>query len=213
MTPLDRLTDTWFVRFGQQLVEQVSLADLDRIFDNITIICFNYDRCIEEFLVYWLTAVYATEPQRSKQIVGTLPIIRPYGSVAKLATVPFGDEAPLSTIFNYVGSINTYSEQIQDKEIMSAIGSAMSEAEIIVFLGFGFNTPNMRVLTSIPWTAQRVLASAYKFSESDERDIASELEAATKMRRKVTNTKIDVNRHCTCSGLFLEYSRAFKTRD
>jgi hypothetical protein len=212
-TPLNSLMDTWYVRFGQQLVEQVSVSDLDHIFNNVTIVCFNYDRCIEEFLAYWLTAVYAIDIQRSKQIVATLPIVRLYGKVADLATLPFGDASSLSTVFNYIENINTYSEQIQDETIMSAIGSAMSKAEVIVFLGFGFNPPNMSVLKQIgSWSARRILASAYKFSENDQRDIANELDGMTKARRKVVTTKIDVNRLCTCNGLFVEYSRAFKTR-
>lgn len=212
-TPFESVLNTWYVRFGQQLVEQVSLADLDRLFENINIICFNYDRCIEEFLTYWLCEVYAIDRQRSRQIIGTLPIVRPYGKVADLANVPFGDDSSLAAIFNYVGSIKTYSEQIQDAEIMDAIGNAMSKAEVIVFLGFGFNSPNMRVLKQVgSWSARRILASAYNLSESDQRHIANELEDLTKARRRVATSKIDVNRLCTCSGLFVEYGRAFKNR-
>jgi hypothetical protein len=55
----EKLRPSWFYQFGSMLVEGAPLEDIDSLFSNVGIICFNYDRCIEHFLVNWLAAVYA----------------------------------------------------------------------------------------------------------------------------------------------------------
>lgn len=209
-TPLNKLADTWFVRFGQQLVEQVSFQELDNVFNNINVICFNYDRCTEEFLRYWLMAVYSIDDQRARRLVNELTIIRPYGKVGDLATISFGNETYLTDIFHLSGNINTYTEQISDTNLTAKIEKAIGEAHTLVFLGFAFHPPNMKVLAgSKKWQAKRILASAIGFSDSDVKGIERQLLQLTSSKGR--SPTIDVNNKCTCYGLFSEYSRAFKS--
>ena len=82
--PLRRLGETWYFSLGRMIVDGIPLKEIDRLFENITIICFNYDRCIEEFLSHWLTTAYAIALPESRQIISRLKIIRPYGQVAPI---------------------------------------------------------------------------------------------------------------------------------
>ena len=49
------LMQTWYHKFGEILANDCHKNKIDSIFTNITIICFNYDRTIEQFLTYFLS--------------------------------------------------------------------------------------------------------------------------------------------------------------
>lgn len=65
---LSVLENTWLVEFGRILVYGVPISELNNIFSNVTIICFNYDRVIEEFLAQWLRTVYKIDMQSAKKL-------------------------------------------------------------------------------------------------------------------------------------------------
>ena len=94
----DQLEKTWYRDFGKLLVDRVRVSDIDSIFDNLTIICFNYDRCLEQFITYWLASVYAIEPETVAGLLAEkFHIIRPYGSIGTMRDVAFEREQPAST--------------------------------------------------------------------------------------------------------------------
>jgi hypothetical protein len=142
-TPLQKLQASWYFSFGRQLTDQVPKSGLSSLFDNLRIICFNYDRCIEEFLKHWLRVLYAIEPNEAERVVKTLNIIRPYGRIADLNSVAFGNPSALPQIFGHSRNINTFTEQVNDEKLQASIEGAMTEAQTILFLGFGFHPPNM----------------------------------------------------------------------
>ena len=47
----EELTSTWYLRFFQLLYEDVVKSQIEQLFDNVSFIVFNYDRCVEFFLV------------------------------------------------------------------------------------------------------------------------------------------------------------------
>lgn len=144
---------TWIGQFFRILTDNV--RDPDEIGKEISIICFNYDRCIEHFLTKTIAEAYQISRQRALAIVEGINIIHPYGSLGKLALsgqdiledrIAFGpdDDFPVD-LKDVAESIRTYTEQTTDLGLVTRIHDAMS-CNVLVFLGFGFNNQNMNLL-------------------------------------------------------------------
>ena len=211
----DTLGDTWYPAFGRLLVDQIPRAEVDNVFNNLAIICFNYDRCIEEFLAYWLASVYALELSQTRQLVDDLNILRPYGRIAPLGSIrmrgiDYGNDPSRLDFQSLINNIKTYTEQIEDDGLVAKIRFAMREAETVVFLGFAFHPQNLQLI--MPDTgnrkAKRVFASAYGFSKTDSEGIAANLKTQLKAGRTTT---IAVRNDLTCAGLFNEFRRTLST--
>lgn len=79
------LSGTWYSRFFQMLTENVPKAAASRVFDNVSIITFNYDRCIERFLAQALADYYQLTLEQGESLVAQkLRIYHPYGQVGPL---------------------------------------------------------------------------------------------------------------------------------
>lgn len=57
------LGKTWYSKFFRILKEGVGAENIDEIFNDVSIICFNYDRSIEQYLFYALRHYYRITPQ------------------------------------------------------------------------------------------------------------------------------------------------------
>jgi hypothetical protein len=126
------------------------LANVEHIFDNVRFIVFNYDRCLEHFLVHALRNQYGIDESTAHEICSHAHIVHPYGSVGPLPIpgslgVSFG--ASSSNCLKLASGIRTYTEQITDANELSAIRDEVLWAECIVFLGFAYHDQNMRLLT------------------------------------------------------------------
>ncbi|MBO1906800.1 hypothetical protein KHP60_16845 [Microvirga sp. 3-52] len=69
---VEKVKKTWFHRFVQILHTGVSVDDVGGIFDNISIITFNYDRCIEHFLLHALRDIYHLESGDTEKLLSGL---------------------------------------------------------------------------------------------------------------------------------------------
>jgi hypothetical protein len=58
-----------------------------KLFENASFIIFNYDRCLEQFLVNALPRLYAISETEADSIVHNINIIHPYGSVGELGRI------------------------------------------------------------------------------------------------------------------------------
>jgi hypothetical protein len=122
-------------------------------FDGLSIINFNYDRCLEHYLYSALQPAFAIEPNRAASIVNGLTILHPYGTVGPLswqesdkAAVPFGIAAGRVQLLEIARYIRTFTEQQTDSEDERTARGLIAEAEQIVFLGFGFHGQNMALI-------------------------------------------------------------------
>ena len=67
------------------LVRGVPKENVSQIFDNVSFIVFNYDRCIEHFLLFVLQNAYGiSDREAGKILVEKLRIIHPYGVVGDI---------------------------------------------------------------------------------------------------------------------------------
>lgn len=77
------------------LFDGVRNSDVDNVGSNITIICFNYDRCIEMYLEHAIVNAFRDVPaDRARQIVARINIIHPYGSLGNLKSIPLAAMFP-----------------------------------------------------------------------------------------------------------------------
>jgi hypothetical protein len=166
---LEEIENTWFVKFFRMLGSEVSKENVASIFDNVAFVVFNYDRCLEFFLYHALQRVYRISGNEARAIVGKCHIIHPYGKVAPLDFqgsdgVPFGDTHDWDFVTLAQG-VSTYTERIDDAKMLNNISEEMSAARQIVFLGFGYNRPNMELLTGkAKATSKPVFGTALKLS-------------------------------------------------
>jgi hypothetical protein len=178
-----RIENSWFIEFANMLSEGVPVDNIDKLFNNVSFICFNYDRCIQHFLANWIAAVYVIDLGTAHQLVSRLRILRPYGVVAPIygdeqSVVAFGSSPTKHNIGRLRDGIRTYTEQINDPGLLSEIKGELASAEIVVFLGFAFHPQNMKLLApTTSMLAKRIVASAYGISAPNVASIHSEIRA------------------------------------
>jgi hypothetical protein len=139
----------WISEALSMIVAGIQREELAAAFDQVTFINFNYDRAIEQYLYWALQQRMLAEASEAKQIIEALKIIRPYGSIGRLA-FSFGDEYGYGTTayfdpFSRIQNMRTYTEQdrMHDAEAME---QALHAARIVIFLGFGYHTTNVDLM-------------------------------------------------------------------
>lgn len=209
------LENTWYLSFFRTLTENCNKEDLIPRFENITLIIFNYDRCIEHFLLHALMSYYRLDIQQAAEMVNSLEIIHPYGTVGSLewqdiassTEIEFGEKLHESRLIDYAERIRTFSEGAHS-EYMNSLISSMRFTERLIFLGFAFHRLNMDLIGGE--TAERYenpnkiecYATAYETSKSDQLSIQNSI---NHLYSNPVSTNIE---NTTCSQLFKDYSRS-----
>ncbi|MEI9413044.1 hypothetical protein [Mesorhizobium salmacidum] len=164
--------DTWHRTFCKMLCEGAQRTDLDHLFENVSIITFNYDRCIEHYLVQQLAVYFDLTWQRARDLTNKLTIIHPYGQVGKLdwqdspmVSVDFGQQPPAQDLPAVAAQIRTFTERVDDADAMDTIYYLINEAKIIVYLGFSYGDMNMELMTTPGHAApKQILGTSYGIS-------------------------------------------------
>ncbi len=175
-SPLYSLADTWLLPMFQLLTEGVVKEQASTIFDNVTFIVFNYDRCLEVFLTIALKAYYGFDDQESSDIAATAKIIHPYGRAGELtassslATADFG--ARQCNLSDVAKSLRTFSEGLRYESHLPEIQNAVAVADQIVFLGFAFHPLNMEILAvDKPSNISKVFGTTLGLSDAAVRSV------------------------------------------
>ena len=170
----DDLPVTWFARFVNLLIENVKIKEADSIFDNVTFISFNYDRCIEYYLHEALQKSFSLDKNAVAEIMKRLKIFHPYGCVGKLSwqepdialQVPYGAER--YDLLKLSKQILTFNETVDEKAEIDKIAYEIRDAKIIVFLGFGFHEQNLKLIDPVVNSnSKRVYATPLGISHSN----------------------------------------------
>lgn len=210
-----RVAGTWFNGFFQVLTENCRLDGLERRLSGLTLIVFNYDRCIEHYLFHAFQTYYGIDEKSAAEFVKQIRIYHPYGSVGALpwfggsVMSPFGLEARGSDLLKLAGGIKTFTEGTDPSSSdVVDIRAKVGAADRIVFLGFAFHPMNLQVLwdSSVkppPGSAAECYATGKGISTNDVGVIAAELaELGGYVERKVR-----IRNDFTCADLFREYRR------
>ncbi|MBV8799424.1 MAG: hypothetical protein JO208_06420 [Alphaproteobacteria bacterium] len=198
----------------QLLSEGVEKANAEKAFENLVLVVFNYDRCVEHFLAHALSSYYALPEIDAQQIVRSISLIHPYGTVGHLAWqqhggLMFGAEGGGRTLLQISGQVRTFTEQMSDQNVREQIQEAMDEADNIVFLGFAFHEQNMALLKANPSRRSRkVFATALGVSASDCEAIASEVYSIYDSNRD--QIRMEIRNDLKCVELFEQYWRSLR---
>ncbi|CAN7287530.1 hypothetical protein [Devosia sp. LjRoot3] len=210
---MTKFESTWYNSLSKLLTENVRKSEIDRIFDNVEIINFNYDRCLEHYLPYSLSEYYGVSLDKARSVVSTLRMHRPYGSVGLLPwqekegpKVDFGQPSPRA-VAQVSGSIRTFTEQERNEEALQEIKRAISASDQVVFLGFGYHRQNVELLSNPVSFWAAVYGTAMQISESDRSVVQKELRVAFKMNPTQFRNQI-LLADMTCAQFFREHWRS-----
>lgn len=208
----DKISGTWFAEFVKVLTEGVPVSDISKLFENVSFITFNYDRCIEHLLFHAIQVYYGISEDEAKISLKNLKIFHPYGQIGKLSwqdgslpNVNFGDER--FKLLEIASHIKTFTEQISDQSILNGIRQTFQEAEVVVFLGFAYHRQNLAILEPQErCLAKRIFATAFGISGSDAEVVQKDISELLKQDKE--KAFINVRRDLKCYNLFSEYWRS-----
>jgi hypothetical protein len=209
------ISDTWFVKFFRMLSERVAKSELERLFENIAFINFNYDRCLEHFLVHAVRDKYGLDRSSAHSVMKNLVVHHPYGNIGLLQWqnenqwTPFGVEVEHpDSLLSMADRIRTFTEEVADAARLSELRKLVAEARHLVFLGFAFHPRNLELLKPESVVApKRIYGTVRGVSASDQGVINEAL------RKLLGGPKINLVQEMnlldvTCASLFDTYSRS-----
>ena len=208
----ESIEETWYNTFFQMLVVGCTKDNLRNLFNNVSFIIFNYDRCVEHFLFNAVQNFYGIEPSEAATLMQALPIFHPYGFVGELPwqadtnSTPFGSASRAGALLSHASKIKTYSERIEDEGAITTLHRLLIDAETIVFLGFAFHDENMKLMTSgAPNRLRRVFATARGISNSDCEVLREQIRDV--FGKNEDRIPIELRQGLSCYEIFDEYSR------
>jgi hypothetical protein len=208
----NEVAHTWLVKFMHMLSPGIPKENVRRIFDNVSFIVFNYDRCLEHFLSNALQKLYGIREEEAVEIVRGLHILHPYGVVGD---APFGSGR--ADYFALADAIKTYTEQIDAAEIIAKLVAAVEQAECIVFLGFAFNSQNMQMLRppKRPDRHKFIYGTAYKMSDADVEVVSSQIATFFEpvMDSRARTRFINIENKLRSTDLFDNYAKSLTGGD
>jgi hypothetical protein len=206
-----QFSDTWYMSLHHMLVENASKENFQSINNNINFIIFNYDRCVEHFLYHAIKQYYHSEDVQISEVMQKFSFFHPYGQVGSTDWSGISNNVPLGSDFHTRNSdqllaiaqrIKTFTEQIEDKNLIQKMKEKIEQSETLVFLGFAFHKQNMDLIRPEHSKVKRVFATGYGMSKSDCDFIQSALPQWLSSRSSVT---INVEKGMKCAELMQEY--------
>ena len=119
---------------------------------NLAIVTFNYDRSLEEFLFTTYKASHSQAPEEAAGWVKGLSIVHVYGWLAPLewydgaCGIPYGAECTDHAIRQAMENIRIIDDEAPTSPELAKAQERLEDAEVIAFLGFGYNDTNLQRL-------------------------------------------------------------------
>ena len=147
------LEDTWFNVFWQRISENCQAEGLGERLSSVVLIVFNYDRCIEHFLIHAIRNYFDLSADNAASLVNTMKIYHPYGKVGSLpwtngtVQTEFGAEPDAQTLVRLAEQIKTFTEGTNpEASDILEIRRQVATADTLVFLGFAYHQQNLELL-------------------------------------------------------------------
>jgi hypothetical protein len=227
------LENVWLTKFFRILVENARIEDIPDRMRSVSMIVFNYDRCIEHFLTHALTNYYGITLGKAAELVEMMSIYHPYGTVGSLTyngssiynganhydsrtqVIEYGNEPDPKLLLTLSRGIKTFTEGTDENHSdIIAIRRLVKETPTVLWLGFAFHLLNMKLLWSVPSVMEECnyikqsFATAYFMSKYDTQKIAFELDQLMNVQSgDTTAPKAEVKNDLQCHQLFGEYTR------
>lgn len=153
-----RGTENWLFQLSRAVVNGVPRSKAEQVFDNLSIVCFNYDRSIEHYLPWALHMAFGMNLTEARGLVAQkLKIIHPYGTPGRLEwqagdrpVADWGETEP-EDLHGIVEQIQTASERAEDRTFKRQLLAEVIHGKRLVFLGFGFDAMNTAMLFDAPF--------------------------------------------------------------
>ncbi len=214
------LESTWYSSFLKLLTENCRASELAERLKTISLIIFNYDRCVEHFLFNSFKNYYGIDDEESAELVDSIDIFHPYGVVGNLPWqggqfVEFGAKPQPHVLLQLASDIKTFTEGTDpDSSKIVAIRNSIGEADNIVFLGYAFHDLNMQLISPNGIQPDQLSDTTYYgtakgISDSD----------CIIIRNELSNLKqsgvrgININNKLDCASLFNEYWRSLSLKN
>jgi len=219
---IPKINKSWFVILARGLNDGVRKSEIERVFEKVSFVVFNYDRCVEHFLYNALQGHYGVDQPTAQLLMRNLTILHPYGTIAELpwqarGGIPFGFPANRQSLLMMAGRIKTYTEQLESEKTLSAIKQEIEDAEALVFLGFSYHELNLNVLDpGKECAAKNIFGSAVGISESNVDEIKEQIRrlirtnlTENRMRGGIETIeeRLHIRSDLRCAGLLEEYSQ------
>ena len=205
--------------FIQILTENCTIDDIPKRLSDLSMIIFNYDRCIEHYLFNSFQNYYNITELHAAELVDRIEIYHPYGKVGHLPwqqkedSMAFGAEPKSNDLLNITSQIRTFTEGTDPKSSeIASIQNLARNSSVIVFLGFAFHKLNMQILKPDNGTLLKDImnqgGSQCCFATADGiSDFNCELIKTEILIDAFSGRNIHVNNKLKCAELFNEYRR------
>jgi hypothetical protein len=170
-------TDKNWYRYLWNKLSDVHFEQFDK--NKLSIITFNYDRSIEHYLITAMMALYEKPENECAEKLKGIPIIHVHG---RLGALPWQEESGRSYYkgINY-DDVESVSKQIkviteQENDTSPEFDEAfkiLSSSKFICFLGFGYNSTNLRRLRIQSLLPKKIVfGTSFGFGLSERKDIS-----------------------------------------
>jgi hypothetical protein len=217
-----RARKSWLAVLMNSLVQGiVAKENLDNIFDNIAIINFNYDRCVEQYFHKSLQLSFGVTSERAAELITSkLVIHHPYGKIADLIWEAHnglhlgGDPHDRYNVDLELLShnIRTFNEEVEGSPKLDECKRFLSEARNVVFLGFHFHDQNVALISphhAQRTTTQHVYASTFGRSPPEKERIAGQVGEMLGPPYSLAQVHLDIE---DCRQLLADYGTTIVAR-
>jgi hypothetical protein len=205
--------DTWFNKFVQLVTENCRRDALSQSLENVSVISFNYDRCLEHFLFHAIQNYYRLGSEEATEALSHIDIFHPYGRVGSLpwqreeTPIDFGAEPHTDRLLDISKQLRTFAEGTDpETSNIEGIRKRVWGCDRLIFLGFAYHPMNMQVLASEQEDVapSASYGTALGLSGPDCEILKQEIHMLVGHEIKRVHLRNDL----TCSKIFDEYRRS-----
>lgn len=204
----------WLQQLFNRLQADVPLGEIERAFDKLTIITFNYDRLIEHYLFHAVKALGGFDEKQAAAALSHLKIVHPYGKIGRLPWQPddggpslaFGRNEYLQpqTLMDSAERLRTFTETVEEEDLIGAIYDGILNPSQIIILGFSYLRQNLELMTS-QGTSKVMNVEATCYLESDSNRLMADKGIRQMLRGNAISEMGDFGTrwHNTTAGAFI----------
>lgn len=146
---LDDGSQDWYDYLWNRIAAGHSWEELN--FEKLAIVTFNYDRSLEAFLLSAVLGTYAVSVEKAIEKLRQLNIVHVYGDLGSAwpgdnTFREYGESLSERSVFRAAGGIKVIPEARDDESTFIKARQLLMRARALCFLGFGFDTLNLRRL-------------------------------------------------------------------
>lgn len=206
----------WLSPFVERLFENCQWSNLSDRLSRVCFVIFNYDRCVEHYLLNAIVAHYGKTPLQAAALLKNVSFIHPYGKIGRLPWqagsdegIAFGSPPEGYQLLALSKQIRTFTEQKSDDETLKRLRHTLAYSRRVIFLGFAYHRINMQLLQLPDADRQKSASSrptfgtAFGMSKADIEIVTEEIRWL-RASAETPNIRSDLQ----CLKLFSEFSRA-----